>query len=164
MYHLAQRCPHCGASAVTTGPALAPAPVSSAKPALSLTPEEARALLAVQSRESEPRQQTLLDVAVELVEWRADGLDRVLSVVAGPVTVLTAVTLSAVMLRVRRSRRDVTLAGASAFGVPAVTGLLFSYLLQQDVDSRLLVGLGVSAFAWLARALRRSRAQADPLR
>jgi len=162
MFHLAQTCPHCGAPRVVRAPAAGPtSPPPTARPALTLTPEEARALLQVTA--DGPRPASLADVAAEVVLPRGGGVDLALSVLAAPVTGLTVLLLGYLLLRERRGRREAQLQGIRALAVPACSLLGAALLAGGGLPWKAWGLLGASFAAWAAReALRRGR-RARPL-
>ncbi|MEW5739002.1 MAG: hypothetical protein AB1938_08740 [Myxococcota bacterium] len=158
MFHLAQVCPHCGAR---RGGGEAPegmqAPARPKPPPLSLSPEEARALLAVQAPTGGPKT-TLPEVAKDLVLPREGVVELVTSLVAAPLTAASVVALSLALLRERRARREEGLRGATLLAVPATAGLLAVLLYKNDADTGWWLGLCLCGAAWLFRTLRRAHA------
>ena len=162
MFHLAQVCPHCGTRrGGAAAPEPAPKPDKAAAP-LHLSPEEARALLSVQSpaRSGAP---TLLDVAKDLLWPRAGALELLTSIVAVPLTLSSLLALALARLRERRGRRDESMQGAALLAVPATTALLAVSLWEVDAPRGVWLGLGVTFAAWALRAFARAKAD-DGLR
>lgn len=169
MFHLAVKCPHCGApqtpSKSSADDELAEEqPKPKKKAELQLSADEARALLAAEDAK-EPRgtSMTFGQLAQELVLWR-DGLpDVVLSVLAFPVTGMTVVTLGYLLLRVRRSQRDDALAGMALMAVPVAAFLLAISLWEFNTPLGGWVAFGAGFAAWVARTALRSTQKKDPL-
>ena len=163
MFHLAQACPHCGAPRVPAAPAPPPAaaPAAGPRPALTLTGEEARALLQVTAGEARPA--SLGDVAAEVVLPRGGPAELVLSALAAPVTALTVVVLGYLLVRQRRERRESQLQGIRALAVPACTLLAAALLAGGGLPWAAWEVLGASFLAWAAREVLRRRRAAPPL-
>lgn len=149
MFHLAKRCPHCGAE-------------NSAAPAkMELSQEEARALL----QSSTPPRSTVSfsDIASATVMPREGVLELVLSVLAAPLTASTVLTLGYFLLRQKRSRRDDALAGAQLLAVPVCAALFAVTLFELDAPPWAWGAFAFSFAAWAVRALRRQLRAVDPL-
>jgi hypothetical protein len=133
-------------------------PVARARPELSLSPDEARALL-IATAPGGASEVGLADVATEQVMPREGVAEWVLSLAAGPVTVLTVLVLGYFLLRERRSRRDEQLASVRGWAVPACTALVAALGLGSALPTWTWLALGASFLAWVVReALRRGRA------
>jgi hypothetical protein len=153
MFHLALTCPHCGA------PRVAAAPVPG--PGLTLSGEEARALLQVTAGAARPA--SLGDVAAEVVLPRGGWAELLLCVLAAPVTVLTVVVLGYLLVRQRRSRREEQLQGIRALAVPACTLLAAAMLAGGGLPWAAWAVLGAAFLAWGLREVLRRRRVAPPL-
>lgn len=163
MFHLAQVCPHCGARRGGEAAPEPSAPAKKEKPAaLHLSPEEARALLSVQSP-SQGGPPTLVDVAKDLLWPRAGALELLTSVVAAPLTLSSLFALALARLRERRGRREESMQGAALLAVPATTALLAVTLWELDAPGVTWGVLGVTFVAWALRAFVRASAD-DGLR
>ncbi|GMU61934.1 MAG: hypothetical protein AMXMBFR34_36970 [Myxococcaceae bacterium] len=157
MFHLAQVCPHCGARRAGAPPAEEAVPRKEKPAPLSLSPEEARALLAVQSPAQAPKT-SLVEVAKDLVLPRAGVFESVASLLAAPLTVASVAALALALLRERRTRREEGMRGAALLAVPATAALLAVLFFPHDAGVAWYVGLGACAGAWLIRSLGRARA------
>lgn len=155
MFHLAQTCPHCGVRRGGAAPEAEARP-RPARPALSLSPEEARALLAVQAPGA-GGPATLVHVARDLVLPRAGALEWVTSLLSGPLTVASIVALALARLRERRARREESLQGAALLAVPATAGLVAVALWELDAATGSWGVLGACFAAWAVRAVVRAR-------
>jgi uncharacterized Zn finger protein (UPF0148 family) len=169
MFHLAVKCPHCGApqSANASAPdEEAPVPkVKEKKPELKLSAEEARALLAAEEAK-DPRSgssMTFAALAQELVMWRDGVPDVVLSVLAFPVTGATVISLGYLLLRVRRSQRDEALAGITLMAVPIGAAMLALTLWELDTPMAGWLAFAGGFAAWLARSVLRTLQKKDSL-
>ena len=156
MYHLAKSCPHCGA--VRGGAEeVAEAPGEpKERPPLKLSPEEAKALLAVDAaaRASEPSpEQGLLDTVV----WRTSPLDKALTVLAFPVTVLAVLAIGLALAKARRWGVKVSWEGARWLAVPTTASLGWVALDAAGSSTAATAVLGTSLGAYFVRALLRRR-------
>lgn len=156
MFHLAKACPHCGAARGGEGAAEAPVEPAKERAPLKLSPEEARALLAVDAaaRPSAPSPaQGLLDT----VAWRESPLDKALTVLAFPVTVLAVVAIGLALAKARRWGVRVSWAGARWLAVPTAASLGWVALDAAGSSTVATVLLGASLGSYFLRALLRAR-------
>lgn len=169
MFHLAQKCPHCGApqssaAAAEEGPVELTAPKKEKKPELQVSAEEARALIALDAAKSPTEKKlTFLDVVQELVLWRDGALDVALSVLAFPVTGMTVVTLGFLLVRRRPKDREGALDGTLFLAVPTASAFLGVTLWQLDTAWPGWLAFGSAFVAWLARTVVRAQHKKDPL-
>lgn len=149
MFHLAQRCPHCGAAA--------PAREASKEGAVSV--EEARALL---QATTPPRPERFADLAADFVLPRGGAVELVTSVVAAPLTVFTVLATGYVLLRQRAETREARLAGARVLAVPVCAGLAALIIWSEtNADAWTFGVLGVAFVAWVIRTVLRASARSD---
>lgn len=157
MFHLAQRCPHCGAArGGGEEVAEAPAEPKQERAPLKLSPEEARALLAVDAaaRPSEPSpEQGLLDT----VAWRESPVDKALTVLAFPVTALAVLAIGLALAKARRWGVKVSWEGARWLAVPTAASLGWVALDAAGSSTGATAVLGASLGAYFLRALLRAR-------
>jgi len=144
MFHLAQKCPHCGAMQ----------PARATKKLDNVTSDEAAALLEASNVSRPPA--TFFGVARELVMPRDGALEMVLSVLASPLTIVAvAVTgwYHSPWRPWRASESQLELSQAAA--VPG-TALMLAATMWDLPYSHVLYGtLGVSFVAWAIRGFRR---------
>lgn len=163
MFHLAQSCPHCGARRGETAPAVDEAPPAKAERApLRLSPEEARSLLAAQAPAA-PRGGSFRELAADLVLPRTGAVELLLSVLAGPVTIVTTLTLAWATLKAMRRKTEPDFAGAQLLAVPATSALLALLLWRDGTTLAAWLALATSFSAWLVRAVLRAMHTRDPL-
>lgn len=171
MFHQAQRCPHCGADRVapTADPFETAAPAAGGaaqkpKP-VSLSAEEARALLAVEAHRAPERPVHLQDVFFALLMPRSGPVDLVLSILAAPLTLATVFGIGYAMMRNRRARRrDANfLSGAELASVPLTVVVLGFLLWSPMTPGWVWAVLGTALVAWIAREVLRRASRVDPL-
>ena len=145
MFHLAAKCPHCGAE---RNPG--------ADKKLEVTSEEARALLTATSPPSELR---FRNVAERLVlPMSGTRSELVLSVLAAPMTVFTLVVLGYGMLQTATNKRtSLDLRGVGSFAVPVSFVFLGVILFQIEAPGSVWAVFCGSLGAWFVRELLRSR-------
>jgi hypothetical protein len=158
VFHLAKACPRCGAPVGAPRPAPVPPPPPAPRPPpLTLSPEEARALLQVTTGGARPA--GLAGVAAELVWPRGGWVELVLSALAAPVTASTVLVLGWLLLRERPGARDSKLQGLRGLAVPACTALVAASLAGGGLPWLAWALLLASFLAWALReAWRRARA------
>ncbi len=160
MFHLAKTCPHCGVAQGPVAPVASPVAVK--KLELKLSAEEAKALLSAAPTAGAGRA-SFGDVVAELVLPRRGAVDQVLTVLAGPVTVMTVMVLGYLLLREKRNRREDQLQGLRLVAVPACTGLVCALLYRSGVPDVAWGLLGASFLAWVVREVLRAGQRKDPL-
>lgn len=144
MFHLAQKCPHCGA--------LQPTRVD--QKLSNVTSDEAKALLEVSNAHHAPT--TFFGVARELVMPREGALELVTSVLAAPLT-LSAVALTGWYHSPLRRWRAIEseLEMARLVAVPGSAAMLAVFLADAPHGMVAYGVLGTSFVAWAVRGLRR---------
>lgn len=168
MFHLASKCPHCGApqgaAADADAELVSAAPKKDHKPGLQVSAEEARALIALDAAKSPiEKKLTFLDVVQELVLWRDGVLDVALSVLAFPVTGATVVTLGFLLVRRKPRDRERALDGALFLAVPTASAFLAATLWQFNTELPGWLAFGAAFVAWVARTAIRAGQKRDPL-
>ena len=143
MFHLAKKCPHCGAENLK------------APQTLELSGDEARALLATTVTHRGPA--SFADIAHEVVFPRDGVPEVVLSLLAAPLTLSTVLTMGYFLLREKRSKRQDALVGAQLLAVPACAAFVAVTLFQLQVPPWAWVVFGTSLAAWAGRAVLRRR-------
>jgi hypothetical protein len=165
VFHLAKKCPHCGApqSEAPEGEEAAAEPKPKRPPELKLSAEEAKALLAIDDLKQPSSTLTFADVAQELVLWK-DGLaDRVLTVLAAPLTVVTVLTMGYLLSRRRRVSREDGMGAVKLFAVPLGTAMFAASLFEASAPAEAFYGLGACFGAWGVRTFLRASRRPDPL-
>ena len=167
MFHLAVACPHCGARNDGAKSEDAAATPAQRKPELKLSADEARALLAVSSR-LHPSKTGLSYVAAGLVWPRKGTAEWVLSVVAAPLTLVTAAVLGYLLLFERSAAErsepwEESLRGAWLLAVPAAAAAVAATVYEHGGPEWPLPVLGISLGAWIVRQLLRAFRPRDPL-
>ena len=149
MFHLAVKCPHCGAERDP-----------GAEKKLEVSSEEARALLTATSPPSELR---FRNVAERLVLPVKDTkTELVLSVLAAPMTLFTLLVLGwGIMQTARNKRSALDLRGVGSLAVPVSYVFLGVILFQIEAPWPVWMVFSASLGAWFVRELLRSRK--DPL-
>lgn len=170
MFHLAQKCPHCGAPQAAAPEAeegvvdLSAPAKKEKKPELQVSAEEARSLIALEAAKNPSEKKlTFLDVVQELVMWRDGVLDVALSVLAFPVTGATVATLGFLLVRRRPKDREGALDGTLFLAVPTASAFLAATLWQFNTGLPGWIAFGVGFAAWLARTAVRAGQKKDPL-
>lgn len=163
MFHLAKVCPHCGAGPGAAAPAKTEPSKEPKKPGLSLTAEEARAMLSLTTTGAE-KPETLQSVTDRLISPRGGALELVTSVLAAPLTFTTVLTLGWYLVRMKPAQRTAALTGAGALAVPASTALFAVTLFEFEAPAWAYGVLGVSFLAWAVRGVRRLATSVDPLK
>ncbi len=136
MFHLAQRCPHCGA----VQPGRAGAKLEK------LTAEEARSLLEVVA----PSPRSFLSVAREFIAPRSGKVDLVLSVLAAPLTVL-AVATTGWLVRFAGAEASPQLEVARVAAVPMTALLGVTVLVELPAPGWGYALWGTTFLAWALR-------------
>ncbi|MFO0599686.1 MAG: hypothetical protein U0228_30545 [Myxococcaceae bacterium] len=166
VFHLAQRCPHCGTAqfkAVGDEPPASAEAKATKKPAeLKLSAEEARALLAVSDGLTD-KPITFSDVMSELLLPGEGVADLVLTLIAAPLTLTTVLTLGWLLLRRKRSERDVALLGAKALAVPVCSALWSVTLWELEAPAWSFGVVAAGFVAWFIRAFVRGLKKKDAL-
>ncbi len=144
MFHLAQKCPHCGAIQ----------PMRVDKKLDNVTTDEAKALLEVSNAHKAPT--TFFGVARDLVLPHDGALEMVLSVLAAPLT-LIAVAVTGWYHSPWRPWRasDSQLEISRAAAVPGTAVMLAASMWDLPYSHVLYGVLGVSFMAWAVRGFRR---------
>ncbi len=140
MFHLAQRCPHCGAAA----------PARDVKPEISV--EEAKSLL---QATTPPRAENFADIAVSFVLPRGGLVEVVTSVLAAPLTIFTVLVTGYFLVREKASRREAQLVSVRLLAVPVCAALAATLLFSRGAPLGSFVALLVSFAAWGARTFTR---------
>lgn len=161
MFHLAQVCPHCGAPQADPPPPKPPPPADpKPREPLRLSPEEARALLSTATH-TDDRGSGFSEVVTELVAWRGNPVDLVLSLLAMPLTAPTVLTLGGAMRTARRKGIPFDFRGAKLLSVPSSAGLYALLLWQAEAPAWAWGLLATSFVAWAVRTVLRARATPD---
>lgn len=141
MFHLAQKCPHCGAMAAAR----------EAKPE-KITVEEAKSLL---QATTPPREENFADIAGDFVLPRGGIVEVVTSVLAAPLTVFTVLVTGYFLVREKASRRQEQLVGVRLLAVPVCAALAGALLFSRGAPLGSFVALVISLAAWSARTFTR---------
>lgn len=144
MFHLAQKCPHCGALQ----------PARADKKLSNVTVDEVKALLEVSNTRRAPA--SFGAVAREFVWPRAGVLELVLSVLAAPLT-LAAVLVGGWYhspLRLWRAS-ETQLEVSRLIAVPGTAVMLATFFIDSPNPGLTYGVLGVSFSAWAVRGFRR---------
>ena len=145
MFHLAAKCPHCGAE---RNPG--------AEKKLEVSSEEARALLTATSPPTELRFRNVAERLVLPVTGSSSEL--ILSVLAAPMTIFTLLLLGWGVLQTARNRRTaLDLRGVGALAVPVSFVFLSVALFQIGAPMPVWAVFGGSLAAWLVREVLRPR-------
>jgi hypothetical protein len=144
MFHLAQKCPHCGA--------MQPARVE--KKLSNVSTDEAKALLEVSNAHKAPT--TFFSIARSLVMPGEGALELVLSVIAAPLTIVAVAVTGWYHSPLRPWRAsDTQLDLSKAAAVPGTAVLLAVSMWDLPYSQVLYSVLGVSFVAWAIRGFRR---------
>lgn len=144
MFHLAQKCPHCGA--------LQPTRVD--KKLSNVTSDEAKALLEVSNSNRAPS--SFFSVAHEMVMPREGVLELVLSVLAAPLTIAAVALTGWYHSPLRRWRAiESELEMARLVAVPG-SAVMLAVMMTDVPNPAIAYGvLGVSFASWAVRGFRR---------
>ena len=144
MFHLAQKCPHCGA--------LQPTRVD--QKLSNVTTDEAKALLEVSNSNRSPT--SFFSVAHEMVMPREGALEVVLSFLAAPLTIAAVALTGWYHSPIRRWRAiESELEMARLVAVPGSAVMLAVFLADAPQPAIAYGVLGVSFVSWAVRGVRR---------